>query len=404
MDVLATDVVTRLADHRGWPSISIFLPTSPLPRETAEGRIRLKNLVRSACEDLEAQGMRRAEAEEICAPVRALVDDDTFWRETSAGLAIYVGMESGVQALRLGTDVPEHVVVGDRFYIRPLLPALKTPQDYYALALDKASTRLFEGGPGSIRELDLGETPTSIDEALKYDESSRALTTHSFMPGRPSSRGTQHAGSNYAGFGGEKDVETEQTERFARIIERAVSGLLAEKNAPLLLFGTERLLAAYREVNSYQHLAPEQVSGASEHLSAAQIAEVAREALAPVFGAALEADLAELAERDGTGLASRDIAEVVAAAAAGRVKTLFVSNRVGPWGMLDRASLTVSGVRSDPPEVQRESVEDCEEFEDCGWDLVDLAAAETLLHDGNIHALGGGDDSPVQVVAAVFRY
>lgn len=405
MDVLATDVVTRLAEHCDWPSISIFLPTSPLPHDASENRIRLKNLVRSACEDLEAQGVRRADAESLCIPARTLVEDDTFWRETSSGLAIFVAKAGSlIHALRLRAGLPERVVVGDRFYLRPLLVAMRPPETFFALALDKSATRLFTGDNSSIKELDLGETPTTIDETLKYDESSRALTTHSFMPGRPSSRGTQHEGSNYAGFGGEKDVETEQTLRFARIIERAVSTQLAEKTAPLLLLGTERLLAAYRDVNTYRHLASEQVTGASGHLSAAQIAEVAREALAPTFRATAEADLAELADRDGTGLASRDAAEVVSAAASGRVKTLFVSGGVGPWGMLDRSTLRVSDVRSDPPTTQRESAETCGSASPCGWDLVDLAAAETLRHGGVVHAFEGGENPPAQGAAAIFRY
>jgi len=38
-----------------------------------------------------------------------------------------------------------------------------------------------------------------------------------------------------------------------------------------------------------------------------------------------------------------------------------------------------------------------------GWDLVDLAAAETTLHGGEVHAFVG-EDAPVRGVAAVFRY
>ena len=40
---------------------------------------------------------------------------------------------------------------------------------------------------------------------------------------------------------------------------------------------------------------------------------------------------------------------------------------------------------------------------ECGWDLVDLAAAETVLHGGTIHAFDG-EATPVVGVAALLRY
>jgi hypothetical protein len=40
---------------------------------------------------------------------------------------------------------------------------------------------------------------------------------------------------------------------------------------------------------------------------------------------------------------------------------------------------------------------------ECGWDLIDLAAAETLSHGGSVLAYRG-EASPVFGAVAVFRY
>ena len=404
MDQLDRSTVTSLASHRGWPSISIFLPTHTMPRQAAEDRIRLKNLVREACERLVTEGMRPAEADSFCDPARRIVDDDTFWRDTAAGLAIF--MSTGeVRTLKLDTSLPEQVLTGDRYYIRALLRAYRPPQEYFALALDKNRTRLFKGDGRAVEEVPLEGTYTTFDEAMKFEEATRNLTTHSFMAGRVSSRGNQHEGSNYAGYGGEKEVDVEQTTRYARIIERGVAEAVGTSEVPLLLLGNERLLSAYRDVNTYAHLAEPQVTGASDHLSPQQVHQTAIEVLAPHFGQAIDADLKELTEREGSALASHDPKEIVTAAATGRVKTLFFDDGAGPFGLIDRETLEVTRMCSGSPRFLRET-SDTEQVAangDCGWDLVDLAAAETALHGGEIRAFTG-EDVPVHGVAAVYRY
>ena len=104
-------------------------------------------------------------------------------------------------------------------------------------------------------------------------------------------------------------------------------------------------------------------------------------------------------------LASHDVREIVSAAAAGRVKTLFFDDSTGPFGLLDRDSLEVTRVCTGSPRYLRETsdAETTAADADCGWDLVDLAAAETALHGGEIRAFTG-EDAPVEGVAAIYRY
>ena len=91
----------------------------------------------------------------------------------------------------------------------------------------------------------------------------------------------------------------------------------------------------------------------------------------------------------GTGLTSRDIAEIVGAARSGRVKVLFVTRGVQQWGTFDPEAATVQ--LSDAREPGHE-------------DLLDLAAMETFLNGGTVYTEDRDDMPDESTVAALFRY
>lgn len=402
MELINRDALIGLARHHSWPSVTLTIPTHRLPRETAGDRIRLKNLLRQATAKLIEEGMRQPEAASFTQPVQDMNEDDSFWRDTAEGLAIFLSHDE-VQSLRLDVALPEQVVVGDRYYLRSLIAAHRGEEPFFVLALDKNVSRLFAGDRMQMEPVDLGDTPVTFEDAMKYDDANRTLTQHS-AAGRVASRGRQHEGSVYAGYGGIKDVDVEQTTRYARLIERGVTQALRNQDAPLLLFGNERLVSAYREVNTYQNLTEQQVLGASDYLSPLQLQQQALEVLAPVLEADVERDLRELRENEGSSLASHDPKAIVSAAAAGRVKTLFFDDSFGPFGLLEDETFEVRSVCEGAPRMLRERMTTEEQPDgECGWDLVDLAAAQTVAHGGEIHAFTG-ENPPVQGVAALYRY
>lgn len=405
MDTLDHEALVSLARTSGWPSVSVYLPTHRITLETDHDRIRLRNLAKGACESLVAQGMRVADAEQFCAPLYEAASTGDFWRDSADGLAIFLSRD-GMRVLRTGEPMPEQVVVGDRFYLRPLLAAHHSDQSFFALALDKNRTRLFRGDQSAITEVTLpAGTPLTFEDAMKFDDTAEPNLSNNTFHAHASSRGAQRGSSVFAGHGGEKEVANEQAARYARMVERGVSELLKLEVAPLLLFGIDRQLADYRLANTYDRLVPEQVLGASDWLTPKQIQDKALEVLAPHFAIAVENDLHELTEREGSPLTSHDPAEIVAAAASGRVKTLFFDDSRGPFGTLDRDSLEVASLCEQSPRLLRETMDTEPRAGDgeCGWDLVDLAAAETALHGGEVWAFSG-EDPPVHGVAAVYRY
>lgn len=403
MNTLDHGALVVLAGRQQWPALSLYQTTHLAGPEKAQDRTRLKNLVRAGCDQLVADGMRSADAEKFCTPVNALLDDDTFWRESSQGLAIFVS-EEGTNVMRLDAPVPEQSVVGDRFYLRPLMAAHGGDRRFFALAIDRAGCQLYRGDGATIEEIALEGAPASLAEELQFDETQQSIQYSSVPAPQSAAQGGRPTGAIFHGHGGEKDTDKINLERYLRKVESAVSKAVSrEAGVPLVLLGVDYALAMYRGLNTYRGLTDEQIHGATDELPTHEIHARVINALRPHFARDVESRLDEVTQREGSPLVSHDANEIVAAAAQGRVKALFFDDSMGPFGTFDRSTMTVETVCETTPRYLREDGAGGADTDECGWDLVDLAAAETLMSGGEVHAFTG-ENSPVSGVVALMRY
>lgn len=406
MDTIDRDTILRLAGRSEWPSVSIFLPTDHLGIHTDADRIRLRNLVRDAHDLLVADGIRSADAETLLAGGLAMAADEPLWAGGPSGLAVFASSE-GVETFWIDTVLPEQVVVGDRFYLRPLYGALPDGTKAWALAIDSNHTRLFHLDRSTIEEVALpAGTPLSMADDMQYDLHEESLQYHTVPGATPQGVSPGSNAAMYHGHGGSKDVDKMQRERFMHELSRGVVATIGAQSAePLVLLGVDYLVEDFRATSAYAHISPEQVIGATDYLSPADVQRAAVAALEPRMQAATRADVDEYESVAGTGHASADVSEIVAAAAAGRVKTLLMDDSSGPWGWFDRTTFTVTHLCPLQPRYHRDHTQapDGADVFECGWDLIDLAAAETLRHGGRVRAFSGLR-SPIEGAAAVFRY
>jgi Bacterial archaeo-eukaryotic release factor family 3 len=402
MDTVSRETLLRLSAVAGWPAVSIYLPTHRRATETEPDRIRLRNLVSQAREALVAGGLRDAEADSLLADASALSTSEELWGGGFDGLAVFVTKQA-TEVMRLDTPMPERAVVGDRLYLRPLFAAHHADVHFWALALDKNGVRLLKGDHTSIDEVPLpAGTPVKLADETQYDVHDEALRFQT-IPGVGPTAGRGVA--QFHGHGGEKDVDKVSLQQFLIEVDSGVTTVIgAQCTDPLVVLGVDYVVDTFREVASYSGIVPEHVNGATGHLSPIEIHDRALKALASRSSRTADTDLAELADKTGTGATSSDPAEVLAAAASGRVKTLFMDDGAGPWGTFDRATMSASAVCDGQPAYLRDTAapEGVDEAK-CGWDLVDLAAVETITRGGTVHAFTG-EDAPVKGVAAVFRY
>lgn len=384
MKPLTRGELESLMEHRGDPSVSIYAPMVKAGPETQQNPIRFKNLVRQAEGALRERGLDEKEAESLLAPAVDLIDDHPFWQHQAAGFAVFLS-EGFARWYRLPIEVRELAVVKDRFHLKPLLPLLSGDGRFYVLALSQKHVRLLEATRHSVRDVDLGDLPTSLNDALGYEVEETHVQFHTGT--RPSS-GTSGSAVYHGQGGGEDDAKAE-IQKFFNLLDNGVSDLLADKDSPLVLAGVEFLLPIYRQVTGHGRVVEGGVAGNPDNLSAEELHEKAWPVVEPVFSRAQEAATERFHDLLGTGQASKDFDDVVTAAHDGRVETLFVALGTRRWGSYDPEKREVELSEDNGPGTE---------------DLVDFAALQTLRKGGQVFAVSPDDVPEGEAMAAVYRY
>jgi hypothetical protein len=392
MNILKRDDLKRLSEKRdGW-HVSIFMPTHRAGAETQQDPIRLKNLLGQAEERLLAsdrdrgrRGLRAPEAKALLEPASRLVQDSLFWQRQSDGLAIFISSEIA-QHYRLPFEFEDLVVVADRFHMKPLLRLLSGDGRFYVLALSQDQVRLLQGSRYSVGDVELKSVPSSLAEALRFDDPERRLQFHT-ASGPTGGKGGRPA--MFYGQGAPSQDEKGDILRYFQKLDQGLQELLADEQAPLVLAGVDYLLPLYREANTYPHLVEKGVEGNPENLSAKELHQRAWAIVQPRFLGEREVAAERFRQLAGTEKASDDLVEIVPAAHHGRVETLFVALDLQQWGEYDPAT----------NEVRLR-----QEFEPGAQDLLDLAAVQALLHGGSIYAVEPAQMPAGASLAALFRY
>jgi hypothetical protein len=171
----------ELANGTGSRCVSLYMPTARFGPETRQNPIRYKNLLKEAEDLLAASGMAGDQVEAALNPARGLVEEYSFWQGQGDGLAVFVSPGTFVH-YRLPIAVAERVVLGDRPYLKPLLPLLELRQPFHVLALSQKNVRLFRCQRGDGVEIDLGDTPRSLTDAVGSEFEQQSLQFHKGTP------------------------------------------------------------------------------------------------------------------------------------------------------------------------------------------------------------------------------
>ena len=376
-----------LASAQGAPIVSIYLPTHERGRDIRQDPIRLKNALASVTAKLEAAGKQRSEIEALLQPAAELVDDHVYWRYMGKGLALFLG-DDLFQAHKLPLGVRAIDAVGRRPHLKPLLPLLARDGVYYVLALSAETTRLYEGSRFGLDEIDT-ELPQGVKEVR--DGSTIDRGTHAAPQARPHvSTSVGMPGSQGFGRTAEEERKVELVEHLRRV-NAAVGKRLAGVQAPVIPVGLAEIVGQLHNLPREVAYTDEGVQADPAHMSPddlhAKTWAVVKERFAAEQAAALDQFRAR--QGSGEGAISNDLGDVVSAAVFGRVDKLFVATGTNVWGTFDQAASKAT--------VEDEDTADNE-------DLLDLAAVQTLLQGGEVHALPPEQMPAEGPLAAVLRY
>ncbi len=383
MRIFTRDELRTLAESPQTPCVSLYMPTHRLPTENQQDRTRLKNLIRQAQEGLLTYGLRAAESETLLEPAVKLVGAIPFWKDKRDGLALFL-TPAMFRYYQLPITFEPLVVVGHRFHIKPLLTLLGG-NEFFVLALSQNAVRLFEGSRFGLSAIDdLEGVPKSLADALKYDELIKQLQFRTGL-GVGGARGERAAM-----FHGQEAQDTkDRIQRYFRQIDQGLRELLREAQAPLVLAGVEYLLPIYKEVNTYQHVLNGGITGNPEGVSPEDLHRQAWALVEPYFKREQQEAAARFRKLAGTGRTSQDAREIVPAAYHGRVECLLVAVGRQQWGDFD-------------PGTSQTHLHAEAQLGD--FDLLDLAATQTLLHGGAVYAVEAAEVPDGALLAAIWRY
>jgi hypothetical protein len=368
VDIPSRAEVQRLLEMRTPGSVSIYVPTTPLPDDREAARITLKNLASTAVTQLAEGGLDKRSVSDVEDELLDLVDDDDFWSYQARTLAVFV-TPAEMRTYRLPNVLGEIVDVSDRFYLKPLLRTMTFPQAGFVLALAQGSVRLLEFGP------DIG--PFDVDVPGMPTDVASSVGKSSIADRAPSGR--------IQGSEGQKT----RMRQYSRHIDAALRGVLAGQELPMVLAATEPLASIFRSVNTYPHLADRAIGGNPETTSDANLVAAARPVLDELYAGELgrlRGRFESLVAEDRT---ATDIAEVARAATFGTVETAFVDiDRFEP-GTVDDETGAVNLVALDDSST---------------YGVVDEIARRVLLTGGSVYAVRASDVPGGGAVAAILRH
>lgn len=383
---ITKDIFEQLMQHSEYPCVSIYTPTDPvsLSARTLQGPLRLRNQLDDVTSMLEAAGIARPKIDRLLQPAGTLQESSEIWQNRAQGLAIFLS-QTLEQHYVIPLDVDAFANVSTRFHITPLLPLMEEDGHFFVLALSQNRVRLFEATLYAAEELSLDNVPGSLAEALRFEEEQSQLQFHTISTGRPGGQGA----SQFHGQGVGIDNSKNQLLRYFQQIDNGLSSRLNATKAPLILAAVDYLHPIYEEANHYHNLVTGRLTGNPDELSAEALHSEALQVIKPMIRAKRAHTIADYHDRTEHGLASRDLHEIVPGAFAGRIDTLFVLANHHQWGTYDADALRVT--LDDAPTRTN-------------GDLLDTAAAQTILHGGTVFLMDS-EEMPEQTgIAAIFRY
>ncbi len=356
--------VRALQAVRGYPAVSILLPTHRHAPDNQQDPIRARNLVREAEERL-LQEFSKREIAPVMERLEVLIED-VDWQHALDGLALFANPEVESKVY-LPFTLAERVVIDETFATRNLVYAMNRSPRYWVLVLSEQPTRLYEGTRETLEESRLHGFPR--------EHTGPGGATR--LPG---------------GHGVSRSQTRDQAQRdFFREVDVALTRVLAEDSLPVVLTGIRRNIDFYREVTQNQRAIVGEVLGSHDRTPAHELAQLAW----PVMEEALERLRQERLEALDRAVGAQQYASGIddcwRAAREGRVDTVIAESGFHyPARLEDHGMRLVPAEDSEAPDVIDDAVDELIEL------VIDKGGEARFLDDGVLQQHNR--------IAAILRY
>lgn len=386
MGHLSFEALTPFLERQEGPCLSLYQATHRSHPDNAQDPIRFKNLIKELERSL-SQSYSKAESEELLAPFHRLANDETFWQHTLDGLAI-LAKKGEFQVFKLQRPTPDFAVVADSFHIKPLLRQMQTLDRFQVLCVNRHAIELFEGNRDVLDHIVLAdEFPATLEQALGEEREAGTLSVASYRLGAASRTST----AMFHGHGGRAEAVEVDTERFFRVVDRAIIDQISKhSNLPIVLVTLPEYQGIFRKISHNTHLLKEGVNVDPSALSVDELRERAWSVVEPVAQERVAKAISQFKKAHGTGLASDNIQSIARAILDGRVETLMISADQRIAGRVNREEKKVEFLESfDVPDAE---------------DVLDDLAEMVIRRSGKLMVLPDEVMPTDAGIAAIYRY
>ena len=313
-------------------NVSIYISTAKEEPKSKEqkNKIKLKNKIKTAKEDLLNYGFKEKEADEFLKPAYDKVEDYILLRNLGQGLVMFLN-NNIFEYFTIPDIWHDFSYVGNEFYLAPLLPPVIENKSFYILSLDLHGVKLFKADRFSISEIEVAEfVPERIEEAIGFDFKDKIF----HHKGGPEPQSTAvHA----------KGDEEKKKERlkFLQHVSNGLMEILSDKSEPLIVASVDYIFSLFREICDYKFLKADHISESPKEDKKADLHEQAWKIIEKDFKQEIQDEIQRYNEVK-TNYKSAKLKEIVPHALEGRLQTLFINKEAHEWGNLDNTTFEVT--------------------------------------------------------------
>lgn len=358
-------IIPELESHRGYPAISVFLTTHRTHPENKQDPIQLKNLVKEVEERL-LQEFTKREAAAAIKNLNSLADGIDHDHNLE-GLALFAS-EDFARAVRVPFPLKNRAQIDETFAIRDLVMAYNRSPHYLLLVFAENNTRLFTGFRDFVEEIKLAKFPME--------------------------HGGPGGASKLPGGRGVNPSAVRDTHRrdFVRSVDHELAAVLHIDDAPIVVAGTEDLLADFHAETQHADRVVGTIKGSYGSATAHELGDLAWAAAREGFAEIRAQRIARLEPAVSSGNFASGIVQVWQAAHEGRVDLIIAEEDYRQPGILpsEEGHLpTIIDDATDPSAVD---------------DLVDVAVQLTIEKGGKAVFADPGSLTQHDRVAAILRF
>ena len=385
MPLLSKKEITKLHDINQEHCISIFIPTHRAGKKVLqkEDKLHLKTQLQIVKKKLAKKGLHKSTIDTITDPVRQLIDNSSFWRQQSDGLAIFIA-ENYFQKYTLPIYFEAFNYIADSFYLKPLMPLFVGDGRFYLMTLKIGNVHLYECTQHSITQIIIDDLiPENPQDIVGYDYEEKNLQFR-----------TQQAGIGQVMYHGQEAAtgkRKNEIKKYFRAINDGIKPLLKDENIPFLLASQDYLFDIYKSVNTSSNFFDVNINGNLKAMDILDVHELAWEKISPTFDQERKDKITRFLEVQGTGKTAIGIEKILPKAFEGKIDTLFCENLADIFGTYKVENDIVIATET--------------EENDSAISLMNLAAIKTFLNGGTVYLLDKEEmPNPHSKINALYRY